>query len=74
LKQAISRTDYLHYGWHNTLHIRAGLFALTRDKPASGSGLRRDPDTKIDADVILDRIETHPRMDGFVNTLPTGVS
>lgn len=208
VKSAEGRGDYLHYGWHNTLHLRAGLFALTRDKewlehglgnsshhnsslrryvartlapvihlvncrdlepfmdvnlekwhffnvylltlyiaaigdaaykrkritswaeqypdgndsklfasilsgepmenvflpqlrrveryvllrlcsrphevpiqrvaawgePASGSGLRRDPDTRIDADVILDRIETHPLMDGFVNTLPTGIS
>ena len=42
-------------------------------EPASGSGLRQDPDTRIDADV-LDRIETHPLMDGFVNTLPRGTS
>jgi hypothetical protein len=26
---AEDRDDYAHYGWHNTLHLRSGLFALT---------------------------------------------
>lgn len=28
---AEERGDYEYYGWHNTLHLRTGLFALTRD-------------------------------------------
>jgi hypothetical protein len=28
---AQDRDDYTHYGWHNTLHLRAGLFAVSND-------------------------------------------
>jgi hypothetical protein len=28
---AQDQDDYAHYGWHNTLHLRAGMFALTRN-------------------------------------------
>ncbi len=39
-------------------------------EPASSTGLRYNPDARIDADVILERIETHPLAGGFVKTLP----
>lgn len=43
-------------------------------QPASDTGLRYDPDARIDADVILSRIETHPLAGGFVKTLdPTTI-
>ncbi|MDQ3242793.1 MAG: hypothetical protein M3Q09_03605 [Gemmatimonadota bacterium] len=38
-------------------------------EPASGTGLRTDPDVRMDADVILERIEAHPLAGGFVQTL-----
>lgn len=37
-------------------------------EPASGTGLRTDPDVRMDADVILERIEDHPLAGGFVET------
>ncbi len=38
-KTAENRDDYAHYGWHNTLHLRTGLFALTRDAEWLDQGL-----------------------------------
>ncbi len=38
-------------------------------EPASSTGLRYNPDARIDADVILERIENHPLAGGFVKTL-----
>lgn len=29
VRSAEDRDDYSHYGWHNTLHLRAGIFVLT---------------------------------------------
>ncbi len=38
-------------------------------EPASTGGLRYDPDARFDADVILNRLESHPLGGGFVKTL-----